>query len=87
METRFLKVNIRERSNLSLLRRPSASCGGSPLGGPAAVEAAADSGRDEGKKARKKGDSTDPLERIRQKVLVKDPLKRPFHRKKRTPLR
>jgi hypothetical protein len=27
-------------------------------------------------------------ERVRQKVLViKDPLKRPFHRKKRTPLR
>jgi hypothetical protein len=49
MGTRFLKVNIRERSNLSLLRRPSASCGGSPLGGPAAVEAAADSGRDERK--------------------------------------
>jgi hypothetical protein len=87
METRFLKVNIRERSNLSLLRRSSASCGGSPLGGPAAVEAAADSGTDEGKKARKKGDPTDPLERVQQKVLVKDPLKRPFYRKKRTPLR
>jgi hypothetical protein len=86
MEARFLKVNIRERSNLSLLRRPSASCGVSLLGGPAAVEATADSGRDEGK-ARKKGDSTDPLERVRQKVLLKDPLKRPFHRKKRRPLR
>jgi hypothetical protein len=38
------------------------------------------------KKARKTGNSTDPLERVRQKVLVRDPLKRPFHRKKRTPL-
>jgi hypothetical protein len=67
METRFLKVNIRERSNLSLLRRPSASCGSSPLGGPAAVEAAADSGKDEGKKARKKGDSTDPTKGPRKR--------------------
>ncbi|KAH0818533.1 hypothetical protein GEV33_004258 [Tenebrio molitor] len=40
---------------LSLLRRPSASCEGLPLAGPAAVEAATDSGRDEGKKAGKKG--------------------------------
>jgi hypothetical protein len=47
--------DIRERSNLSLLRRPSASCEGSPVGGPAAVEATADSGRDEGKKPKKKG--------------------------------
>ncbi|KAH0808417.1 hypothetical protein GEV33_014375 [Tenebrio molitor] len=61
--------DIRERSNLSLLRRPSASCEGSPLGDPAAVEAAADSGRDEEKKTGKKGDSTDPLERVRQKVF------------------
>ncbi|KAH0808537.1 hypothetical protein GEV33_014254 [Tenebrio molitor] len=60
-----LSVNfdIREQSNLSLLRRPSASCEGSSLGDPAAVEAAANSGRDEGKKARKKEDSADPLER------------------------
>jgi hypothetical protein len=53
MEARFLKVNIRERSNLNLLRRPSASCGVSLLGGPAVVEAAADSGRDEGKKKKR----------------------------------
>jgi hypothetical protein len=40
------------------------------------------------KKARKTGNSTDPLELVRQKVLViKDPLKRPFYRKKGTPLR
>ncbi|KAH0820364.1 hypothetical protein GEV33_002427 [Tenebrio molitor] len=48
---------------------PAASCEGSPLGGPAAVEAAADSGRDEGKKARKKGDSTDPLERKEENAI------------------
>jgi hypothetical protein len=42
----------------------------------------------EKKKARKTGNSTDLLERVQQKVLViNDPLKRPFHRKKRTPLR
>ncbi|KAH0816093.1 hypothetical protein GEV33_006698 [Tenebrio molitor] len=38
-----------------------------PLGGPAAVEAVADSAGDEKKKARKSGNSTDPLERVRQK--------------------
>jgi hypothetical protein len=73
--------DIRERSNLSLLRRPSASCEGSPLGDPAAVEAAADSGRDEEKKAGKKGTQRIRLngsdKRSSQKIrLSKCPLKR-----------
>jgi hypothetical protein len=82
-----VRYDIRERSDLSLLRRPSASCGVRcsavllplrPLLTPVEMKK---------KKARKTGNSTDPLERVRQKVLViKDPLKRPFHRKKRTPL-